>query len=179
MIQCGHLSLHTPRKAHEGERFGSGLIMTPTSASSVRQRYPQVHSQRINVAVFRHPEQVMENVEVVTTHIVSRLLAEGVQDPYAVTPALIPTRYGRSFHRDDSGSYWRMLHYIETGTVFDTSRTYGMPARLAAASEVPVACVGPATKRLHDTLPGFHHTPKYLKEFDDVVNADVKNRARR
>jgi Ser/Thr protein kinase RdoA (MazF antagonist) len=163
----------------KAERFGSGLIndtyLCEFGEGSDIRKYIL---QRINVAVFRHPEQVMENVEVVTTHIVSRLRAEGVQDPYAVTPALIPTRYGRSFHRDDSGSYWRMLHYIEAGTVFDTVKDVrhacevgrGLGRFQSLVSDLP-------PERLHDTMPGFHHTPKYLKEFDDVVNADVKNRA--
>lgn len=161
------------------ERFGSGLINDTYlcefgEGSDIRKFI----LQRINAAVFRHPDQVMENVQVVTTHIVSRLRAEGVQDPYAVTPALIPTRYGRSFHRDDSGAYWRMLHYIEAGTVFDTVKDVrhacevgrGLGRFQSLVSDLP-------PERLHDTLPGFHHTPEYLKEFDDAVNADVKNRA--
>ncbi len=161
------------------ERFGSGLIndtyLCEFGEGGDIRKYIL---QRINAAVFRHPEQVMENVEVVTTHIVSRLRAEGVQDPYAVTPALIPTRYGRSFHRDDSGAYWRMLHYIEAGTVFDTVKDMrhacevgrGLGRFQSLVSDLP-------PERLHDTLPGFHHTPEYLKEFDDAVKADVKNRA--
>jgi Ser/Thr protein kinase RdoA (MazF antagonist) len=163
----------------KAERFGSGLIndtyLCEFSESGTRRNYVL---QRINTAVFRHPEQVMENVEVVTAHIVSRLLAEGVQDPYTVTPALISTRYGHSFHRDDVGAYWRMLHYIEAGTVFDTVKDVrhacevgrGLGRFQSLVSDLP-------PERLHDTLPGFHHTPRYLKEFDDAVKKDVKNRA--
>ncbi len=163
----------------KAERFGSGLINDTYlcqfgDVGDIRKYI----LQRINTTVFRHPEQVMENVEVVTAHIVSRLLAEGVQDPYAVTPALIPTRYGRSFHRDDFGAYWRMLHYIEAGLVFDTVKDVqhayevgrGLGRFQSLVSDLP-------PERLHDTLPGFHHTPKYLKEFDDAVKADVKHRA--
>ena len=161
------------------ERFGSGLINDTYlcefgDIGDIRKYI----LQRINTTVFRHPEQVMENVEVVTAHIVNRLLAQGVQDPYAITPALIPTRLGHSFHCDDSGAYWRMLHYIEAGTVSDTVRDVrhayevgrGLGRFHSFVSDLP-------PERLHDTLPGFHHTPKYLKDFDDAVNADVKNRA--
>ncbi|MGE5751416.1 MAG: phosphotransferase enzyme family protein [Nitrospirota bacterium] len=163
----------------KAERFGSGLI-NDTYLCEFGEG-GDIHKyilQRINATVFRHPEQVMENVEVVTTHIVSRLRAEGVRDPYAITPALIPTRYGRPFHRDDSGAYWRMLHYIEAGIVFDTVKDArhacevgrGLGRFQSLVSDLP-------PERLHDTLPGFHHTPEYLKEFDDVVHADVNNRA--
>ncbi len=163
----------------KAERFGSGLINDTYlcefgDGGDIRKYI----LQRINAAVFRHPEQVMENVEVVTTHIVSRLHAEGVQDPYAITPVLIPTQHGRSFHRDDLGAYWRMLHYIEAGTVFDKVKDVrhafevgrGLGRFQSLVSDLP-------PERLHDTLPGFHHTPEYLKEFDDAVNADVRNRA--
>jgi Ser/Thr protein kinase RdoA (MazF antagonist) len=164
----------------KAERFGSGLIndtyFCEFSEGDTRRNYVL---QRINTAVFRHPEHVMENVEVVTAHIVSRLLAEGVQDPYTVTLALIPTRYdGRTFYRDDSGAYWRMLHYIEAGTAFETVKDvrHGFEVgRGLGRFQSLVSDLSP--EQLHDTLPGFHHTPRYLKEFDDAVKADVKNRA--
>jgi Ser/Thr protein kinase RdoA (MazF antagonist) len=163
----------------KAERFGTGLI-NDTYLCEFRDvgDIRKYILQRINTKVFRHPEQVMENVEVVTAHVVSRLRAEGVQEPTAVTPALIPTRYGRSFHRDDSAAYWRMLHYIEAGLVFDTIRdvrhAYEVGRGLGRFQSL-VSDLQP--ERLHDTIPGFHHTPKYLKEFDDTVKADVNNRA--
>jgi Ser/Thr protein kinase RdoA (MazF antagonist) len=167
-----------PGTLMKAERFGSGLIndtyLCEFSERGARRNYVL---QRINTSVFKKPEQVMENVEVVTTHIVSRLREEGVQDPYAVTPALIPTRYGGSFHRDGSGAYWRMFHYIEPGTVFDTVKDVrhahevgrGLGRFQSLVSDLP-------PERLHDTLPGFHHTPKYLTEFDNAVKVDVRNR---
>jgi Ser/Thr protein kinase RdoA (MazF antagonist) len=160
------------------ERFGSGLIndtyLCEFHERGVRRKYVL---QRINTSVFKKPEEVMENVEVVTNHIVSRLRAEGVEDPYAGTPALITAR-GRSFHRDNSGAYWRMFHYIESGIVFDTvtgaKHAYevgrGLGRFQSLVSDLP-------PERLHDTLPGFHHTPGYLKEYDDALKTDARNRA--
>jgi Ser/Thr protein kinase RdoA (MazF antagonist) len=161
------------------ERFGSGLI-NDTYLCELRDggEMRKYILQRINTSVFKKPEQVMENVEVVTNHIVSRLRAEGVIDPYTVTPALIHTSGGRSFHIDNSGAYWRLFHFIESGAVYDSVKDArhacevgrGLGRFQSLVSDLP-------PERLHDTLPGFHQTPRYLAEFDEALKADVKKRA--
>jgi Ser/Thr protein kinase RdoA (MazF antagonist) len=161
------------------ERFGPGLI-NDTYLCELREEdaLRKYILQRINTSVFKHPEQVMANVEAVTTHIAGRLRAEGVLNPSAITPALIHTRNGQSFHRDDAGAYWRVFHFIESGTVFDMVRddkhAYEI-GRCLGRFQALVADMEPAA--LHDTLPGFHHTPRYLMEYDDALAADVKQRA--
>jgi Ser/Thr protein kinase RdoA (MazF antagonist) len=162
----------------KAERFGSGLI-NDTYLCEFREgeAVRKYILQRINASVFTHPEQVMQNVEAVTTHIVKRLRAEGVADPYAATPALISTRSNRTFLQDDQGAYWRMFHFIETGAVFDTVRSrkhaYEI-GRGVGRFQSLVTDLPPAT--LHDTLPGFHYTPDYLVAYDDAVNADAGGR---
>ncbi len=160
-------------------RFGSGLIndtyLCEFSGSGETRKYIL---QRINTAVFKHPEEVMENVELVTSHIVNRLRKEGIADPYSVTPALIHTRQGAPFHRDGAGSYWRMFHFIEAGEVFDTisgaDHAYEIGRGLGRFQAL-VSDLDPV--KLHDTLPGFHHTPKYLAEYDVAARSDPKGRA--
>jgi Ser/Thr protein kinase RdoA (MazF antagonist) len=161
------------------EKFGSGLINDTYLCT-----FKDVHEvrkyvlQRINVAVSKRPSDVMENVEVVTQHIAARLRAQGVADPYAVTPALIHTRDGRSHHVDGSGNCWRVFHFIEDGVVFDQVRdvhhAYEVGRGLGRFQSL-VSDLAPS--RLHDTLPGFHHTPRYLEAYDDAVARDAAGRA--
>ena len=163
----------------KAERFGSGLIndtyLCEFSESAAVRKYIL---QRINTTVFTHPGQVMENVEKVTAHIAQKLRAEGIVDPYTVTPALVHTRSNKTSFRDPSGGYWRMFHFIESGTVFDTvvdvKHAYevgrGLGRFQALVADLP-------SDMLHDTLPGFHITPSYLAEFDDALKADVNKRA--
>jgi Ser/Thr protein kinase RdoA (MazF antagonist) len=162
----------------KSERFGSGLINdTYLCEFDDSGKCRKFILQRINASVFAHPEQVMQNVETVTRHIVKRLHKEGVVEPYAVTPALISTRSGRSFLLDDNCSYWRVFHFIETGKVFDTVRdrkhAYEV-GRCVGRFQALVSDLSPSA--LHDTLPGFHYTPKYLAAYDDAVDADVGGR---
>ncbi len=161
------------------ERFGAGLIndtyLCLFTDNGAARKYIL---QRINTSVFKQPEQVMENVEAVTTHIAGKLRTEGVVDPDAVAPALIRTRRGRSFLRDDAGAYWRAFHFIESGMVIDrvadAKHAYEVGRGLGRFQAL-VADLSP--DRLHDTLPGFHHTVKYLGEYDEALKSDVKKRA--
>lgn len=161
----------------KAERFGSGLIndtyLCEFSEAGETRKYIL---QRINTAVFRQPGQVMENVDVVTTHIADRLRALGVSDPYSVTPALIRTRDHASYYRDASGAYWRMFHFIESGVVFDRIIDAGHAYEIGRGLgrfQFLVSDLEPG--KLHDTLPGFHHTPGYLAEYDEALK---KNRGR-
>lgn len=163
----------------KAERFGAGLI-NDTYLCAFREDGADRNYilQRINSAVFAHPEQVMQNVETVTTHMAKRLRAEQVADPFAVTPALISTRSNGTFIHDDQGAYWRMFHFIESGVVFDTvqNRKHAYEiGRGVGRFQSLVSDLSPSA--LYDTLPGFHYTPLYLKQFDDALSADVKDRS--
>lgn len=168
-----------PGKLVKAGRFGSGLInetfLCEFADFGAVRKYILQH---INRSVFKHPVHVMENVERVTEHIQGRLRKEGVGDPESVTPALVKTRAGNSFHLDDFGEYWRMFHFIETCEVYETvaGRDHAFEVgRGLGRFQALVSDLAP--NLLHDTLPGFHHTPVYLKQFDDVLRADVGKRA--
>jgi Ser/Thr protein kinase RdoA (MazF antagonist) len=163
----------------KAERFGSGLINDTYLCEFTGNGTPRKYIlQRINQSVFKHPEQVMTNVQAVTTHIAKKLRAEGVSDPDAVAPALISTRNGRAYHVDDSGAFWRMFHFIESGMVLDkvadAQHAYevgrGLGRFQALVSDLP-------PDSLNDTLPGFHYTSLYLAGFDDALMSDAKGRA--
>lgn len=167
-----------PGSLIKAERFGSGLInetyLAEFGDSGGIRKYIL---QRINRTVFKRPELVMENVEIVTGHLQERLRREGEPDPASITPALVRAGSGRSFHVDPSGEYWRMFHFIETGVVFDTVQDMaharevgrGLGRFQALVEDLPPG-------RLHDTLPGFHHTPRYLAELDALAQAGSAER---
>jgi Ser/Thr protein kinase RdoA (MazF antagonist) len=161
-------------------RYGSGLIndtfLCEFREDIVLRKYVL---QRINASVFRQPEAVMANIEAVTSHVIGKLRSSGQADPERLFPSLVRTRSGSSFVRDGSGEFWRLFHFIDAGEVFDTvmdadhafevGRGLGMFQSLVV--DLPPA-------RLSDTLPGFHHTPRYLDEYDQSRRVDRVGRAR-
>lgn len=160
-----------PGKLLLADRFGSGLINDTFLCQFIcEHRVRKYILQRINAGVFPRPDDVMENVEIVTSHIQDRLRQEGIADPENRTPALIRTRGGATFHVDEQGGYWRLFHFIESGEVNDRVSDSGHArevGRALAKFQSMVADLPP--ERLHDTLPGFHHTPRYLAELDAAV----------
>jgi aminoglycoside phosphotransferase (APT) family kinase protein len=135
--------------------------------------------QRINHHVFPHPLEVMENVERVTRFLAGALQREGAADAARRVLTLVPTHAGPACHVDEGGSVWRVFVFLE-GTVarlqpenanqaFSAARAFGTFQRRLARLPGP---------RLHETIPGFHDTPKRLAAFERTVEEDPYNRCR-
>lgn len=124
--------------------------------------------QRINAAVFPDPVKVMQNLEIVLAG--ARAPDEVEETESFLLPPLYYTHQGQSYYQEHNGGVWRALAYIENTCSFDQLQD------LAQAHETGVA-LGAFHRRLnslpvqklHDTLPGFHITPDYLRLFDEVV----------
>ncbi len=165
----------------KAERFGTGLIndtyLCEFNDSGTARKYIL---QRVNAAVFTRPDQVIKNVDIVTAHIGKKLRAEGIADPSLVTPSLVHTKNNMPYTRDDTGAYWRMFYFIESGMVLDTvvdvKHAYEVGCGLGRFQAL-VADL--SSDMLHDTLPGFHFTPRYLNEFSDALKTGVKKRVAR
>lgn len=158
--------------------FGSGLInatwLCSVGAGTGRDRFIL---QRINREVFPRPDLVMENIAVVTGHILCRLRAEGFEDPEGRTPVLVPARDGRAFCVDEQGAYWRLFRYLEQGEVFDTVQGTDHAFEVGRAlGRFQTLLADLSVDRLHDTLPNFHHTPRYLQELRDAVRSAAAGR---
>ena len=168
-----------------GERLdarphGTGHIHDTTvvrfrSAEGSVQRYIL---QRLNTNVFQQPERLMENIESITVHLRTKILADG-GDSMRQTLNLVPARDGKPFVRTGAGEYWRAFHFIERAQTYDTAvnsehvaevaKAYGRFLKLS--SDLPVG-------RLHETIPDFHHTEKRCKALIGAARQDVKRRAR-
>ena len=87
------------------EKFGSGnindtyrsIMHGPSGASYIHQKISQ--------AVFPHPEQVMENMALVTGHIRKKLEQEQ-PNVRKTTLDLIPTKDGLPYYVDSCGEDW-------------------------------------------------------------------------
>ena len=133
--------------------------------------------QRINHHVFKTPVALMENVERVTTHISKKVA--GHPDFSRCGLTLIPARDGRAWHSDEGGNYWRTYIFVENARTYDAvespqqafqaARAFGRFQKLLADLPAP---------QLHDTIPGFHHTPQRFAKLEAAIAADPANRAR-
>jgi thiamine kinase-like enzyme len=164
----------------KADPYGFGHI-NDTYAAYFRKADGTVHRyilQRINHNVFKHPKELVKNIERVTTHLRKKIIAAG-GDPERETLNLIPTLDGESCHRMPDGSYWRAYIFIENAQtyqvvksldhVYSAAKAFGRFQKLL--SDFPA-------ERLYETVPNFHHTPKRFEAFVEAVERDIKNRAR-
>ena len=127
--------------------------------------------QRINQHVFKHPEWIMANIRVYSEHVSARLAAgEDTTARRWETPQIVPANDGRDYVLDAEGEFWRTLTFIEGARTYPTIRDarharevgYALGRFQSLISDLDAA-------RLHDTLAGYHITPRYLAHHDAVV----------
>jgi Ser/Thr protein kinase RdoA (MazF antagonist) len=129
--------------------------------------------QRINHEVFRDPDRVVHNMRVVTRELVGRCAADDRLSRWRF-PEVIPTPGGEDVVRDQDGDWWRAITYLD-GT-FSVER----PSGVDQAGEAGVALgvfhrliAGIPPESLHDTLPGFHVTPRYVADFERILDTEA------
>ncbi len=134
--------------------------------------------QRINHNVFKKPEQVMENIERVTSHARLKVLETGGY-PNRQALKLISTRAGGTFYRTGEGEYWRMYRRIAGARTYEVSEN---PAHLYHAAKAFGSFIHQMDSlpgaRLHETIPGFHHTPSRFTAFAEAAASGDPQRVR-
>ncbi len=148
------------------EKFGSGIINDTYRSVIIcgSSTVSYIH-QKINKEIFKRPEQVMENMTLVTAHIRKKLQQEQ-SNRRKTTLELIPTKEGTFYYIDADGEYWRTTTFIPDVVAYDvvqnSEHAYEV-GRILGEFQKFVADI--PLKQLHDTLPGFHHTPIYYADF--------------
>ncbi|MBS1663863.1 MAG: aminoglycoside phosphotransferase family protein [Bacteroidetes bacterium] len=115
--------------------------------------------QRINEAVFRHPEQIAENIDKVSDYL-------AIHYPDAIFPRPARTLTGQTLLVPTPNQYFRLYPFIEGSTTIDVAsnptqayeaaRTFGAFTRMLAQFPADT---------LHSTLPGFHNLSRRYKDF--------------
>jgi hypothetical protein len=158
------------------EPFGTGNI-NDTYRSIVEGQTHQYIHQKINKHVFKHPDQVMENMALVTEHI-RRTFQHEPSGRRRVTLEIIPSNDGALYYQDPQGEYWRTTVFIPDALAYDTiqSPTHAYEVgKVLGEFQQMVADISP--ERLHDTLPGYHHTPRYYAELLEAHAASYDDAA--
>ena len=139
---------------------------------------PDYILQRINKTVFNSPEDVMENIQGVTSYLREKIIAAG-GDPDRETLTLIETKEGLPYYKNENGDYFRMYKFITGATSYDlvenpeqlyhAARAFGKFQNLLA--DYPA-------EKLHETIVNFHNTKVRFQNFVKAVNEDAAGRAK-
>ncbi len=133
--------------------------------------------QKVNRGVFKHPEQVMENIALVTEHIGKKLQAKG-QDPLRGTLHLCKTDDGKHYYIDADGELWRVFDFVRDSLAIQMPRsTEEFASAGRAFGEFAAMLSDFPAEKLYDVIPQFHDTPKRYRDFLAAVERDVCGRA--
>ena len=97
------------------ELFGNGHINRTYRV--VCENGKEYILQRVSRVAFRHPEQLIENIDAVTAHIARK------PELHQQTLHLIETKDGKKFYIAPDGEFWRAYSYISGGICLEAPRT--------------------------------------------------------
>lgn len=159
----------------EVKPLGNGLINDTYKVSTKEENAPDYVLQRINDSVFTNVELLQRNIEIVTSHIRQQLLDEAADDIDRRVLTFIPTQSGKTYHRDEAGSYWRVSQFIPDAVTVDTvNPQYSYHAGKAFGHfEAQLADIADL---LGETIPDFHNMELRRDQLREVVQADPVGR---
>lgn len=163
---------------------GRLVMINPTGRGNVNDTYlaifrttfseERVIIQRINTRVFNHPDWIMENVRVLTEHVHRKLEAQSeLADRIWQIPRVIPSKGGADYFVDDGGQYWRAMTLIASATAYETTQSVEHATEVGTVLghfHMLISDLDPS--RLHDTLPGFHVTPTYMRKYRGTLETE-------
>lgn len=162
----------------EYKPFGNGHI-NDTFLLTIKQQEEEVPYifQRINQDVFLKPEEVMENIDGVTSFLRKKILEEG-GDVQRETLNLVHTKDGKCYYRDKNGNYWRCYRFIQDSFCYDQADTPEVfyESGVAFGHFQKMLADYPAVT-LYETIENFHNTKNRFTIFKKALEADVLGRA--
>lgn len=154
------------------ESYGNGHINDTYLVSM-----PRYILQRINTSIFRNPDELMENIENVTSFLREKLKADG-GDVERGTLQVVPALDGGRYYKEDDENVFRVYRFVEGTKSIENSKTpedlyeagvgFGHFQKLLA--DFPV-------EKLHETIRDFHHTPKRIEALRTAIREDKAGRA--
>jgi Ser/Thr protein kinase RdoA (MazF antagonist) len=160
----------TPGKIIKIEDFGHGNINGTflVTLDSVEEKHFIL--QRINQNVFHQPELVMRNISTFTNHVRQRLQNSLLTlNRRWEVPKVLLTQNNQDHFIDTENSFWRAIGFIDNAETFDTIIDNKHATEVGYALGMFHNLIGDLpVDKLADTLPGFHVTPTYLKQYENV-----------
>ncbi|MBE6719755.1 MAG: aminoglycoside phosphotransferase family protein [Ruminococcaceae bacterium] len=161
------------------KEFGSGHInktyIAKYRCGDGEQRYVV---QKVNGAVFKNIDELMENVFAVTSYL-RKVIKENGGDPDRETLHYIKTKDGEKYYKGDDTSYYRAYIFVKNSISYDSADTPELfGASGTAFGKFQKMLGGFDSGKLYVTIPNFHNTIwRYENEFLPALKLDVKDRA--
>lgn len=134
--------------------------------------------QMINTNVFKKPDELMANVDCVTSFVRDKVIAKD-GNPERETLYCKPTREGKKYYIAENGEVWRLYNFVENSfsynsiesdeVFFKAGKAFGEFQR--QLSDFPI-------DKLYETIPDFHNTAKRYNNLKVSIEKNAVGRVR-
>ena len=154
--------------------YGSGHINTTYRVNTTEEDYIL---QKVNTAIFKNMDQLVENVAGVTEYLREAIEKRG-GNPRRETLQVIRTKDGCNYYKGDDGYSYRMYYFITDASCYDiVEKPEDFYESAVTFGKFQCLLASYPAETLHETIPNFHHTAKRYETFLQAVEQDVYNRA--
>lgn len=163
-------------------QFGVDAETVPHGNGHINRTYlvdsqPRVILQRINTAVFTHPEQVMENIMAVTSYLRARIEEAG-GDPARETLTFLRAKDGKPYYRTEAGDWYRAYYFVEdTISLEQVNHLSDFAEAAHGFGKFQKMLADFPADRLHETIENFHNTAERYRQLDAAIREDRAGRA--
>ena len=126
--------------------------------------------QRVNTVVFKNPVQIMQNIDLVTTHIRRKC-------PDEQTLHFHHTEDGRNYFFAEENAFWRVMNWVDSITFDTCSDLAVIEATGKAFGHFQNQLSDFDGAQLFETIPDFHNTRKRLDTLFEHIIEDPCGRA--
>ena len=121
--------------------------------------------QRINTTVFANPVQIMQNIDLVTSHI-------SAKSPDAVNLHFHHTADGKNYVFANENEFWRVMNHVDSITFNTCDDPAVIEATGKAFGHFQNQLADFDGARLFETIPDFHNTKKRLDTLFSHIEED-------
>ncbi len=133
--------------------------------------------QRINTNIFKKPDELMQNIDNVTTFL-RKKIADEYGDPDRETLTVMKTKEGKLCYKYDDDNVFRVYKFISGTKTIETDKTVkdmyhagkGFGKFQMMLDDYPV-------DTLFETIKDFHNTPKRVLALKEAIKEDKAGRA--
>ncbi|NOY97215.1 MAG: aminoglycoside phosphotransferase family protein [Chlorobi bacterium] len=154
--------------------LGEGFI-NDTYTITTGEGAPNYILQRKNKRVFSPIPAMMENIQIVTSHIKKKVIAAG-GDPLREVLTVVPATDGKLYFKDEDDEYWAVCILIEDTITYDAAETPELSYAGGKGIGKFQSMVSDLDAQLTDIIPGFHNIRYRFKQWDEVLAKDPVGR---
>lgn len=126
--------------------------------------------QRLNIFVFKNPKKIMQNIEKITSHISTKLEAEGKSRDCVMHFA--HRADGKNYYTVDGG-FWRISEYVPNTVTFNSCEDLDkLRSAGKAFGEFQTMLSDFDASELFETIPNFHNTRSRIAVLMRHANED-------